>query len=156
MTFKKAKTIRNGLSMSEMNPLNHKWSDFAILSELALHQFQKNLLLRVIFYQWPKLGLDSNLKSHLTNIHLSYFNLLFLKKKDLCFFTSIKIQQAFLLIFKSKSMLAILPYCFIQRLKLEHFKLNLNCHFKSILSFWIGINPILFPLSTAQKTIIQS
>ena len=33
MTFKKAemaKTLRNGLSMIEMNPLNHNWSDFAI------------------------------------------------------------------------------------------------------------------------------
>jgi hypothetical protein len=33
MTFKKAemaKTLRNGLSMIEMNPLNHKWLDFAI------------------------------------------------------------------------------------------------------------------------------
>jgi hypothetical protein len=33
MTFKKAemaKTLRNGLSMIETNPLNHKWLDFAI------------------------------------------------------------------------------------------------------------------------------
>ena len=33
MTFKKAemaKTLRDGLSMIEMNPLNHNWSDFAI------------------------------------------------------------------------------------------------------------------------------
>ena len=33
MTFKKAeiaKTLRNGLSMIEMNPLNHNWLDFAI------------------------------------------------------------------------------------------------------------------------------
>ena len=33
MTFKKAemaKTLRNGLSMIEANPLNHNWSDFAI------------------------------------------------------------------------------------------------------------------------------
>ena len=31
--FKKAemaKTLRNGLSMIEMNPLNHNWSDFVI------------------------------------------------------------------------------------------------------------------------------
>ena len=31
MTFKKAemaKTLRNGLSMIEMNPFNHNWSDF--------------------------------------------------------------------------------------------------------------------------------
>ena len=45
MTFKKAemaKTLRNGLSMIETNPLNYKWFDFAIYSGLALHQFQKN------------------------------------------------------------------------------------------------------------------
>ena len=33
MTFKKPemdKTLRNGLIMSEMDPLNHKWLDFAI------------------------------------------------------------------------------------------------------------------------------
>ena len=33
MTFKKAeiaKTLRNGLSMIEMTPLNHNWSDFVI------------------------------------------------------------------------------------------------------------------------------
>ena len=33
MTFEKAemaKTLRNGLSMIETNPLNHKWLDFAI------------------------------------------------------------------------------------------------------------------------------
>ena len=50
MTFKKAemaKTLRNGLSMIETNPLNHNWWDFAIKSGLALHQFQKKLLLRV-------------------------------------------------------------------------------------------------------------
>ena len=32
MTFKKLevdKTLRNGLFMSEMDPLNHKWLDFA-------------------------------------------------------------------------------------------------------------------------------
>jgi hypothetical protein len=48
MTFKKAemaKTLKNGLSIIETNPLNHNWLDFAILSELTLHQFQKNLLL---------------------------------------------------------------------------------------------------------------
>ena len=51
MTFKKAemaKTLRNGLSMIETNPLSHNWSDFAILSGLTLHQFQKKLLLRYI------------------------------------------------------------------------------------------------------------
>ena len=34
MTFKKAemaKTLKNGLSMIETNPLNHNWSDFVIL-----------------------------------------------------------------------------------------------------------------------------
>ena len=48
MTFKKAemaKTLKNGLRMIETNPLNHNWSDFAILSGLTLHQFQKKLLL---------------------------------------------------------------------------------------------------------------
>ena len=33
MTFKKAeiaKTLKNGLSMIETNPLNHNWTDFAI------------------------------------------------------------------------------------------------------------------------------
>ena len=48
MTFKKAemaKTLENGLSMIETNPLNHNWSHFMILSGLTLHQFQKKLLL---------------------------------------------------------------------------------------------------------------
>ena len=48
MTFKKAdmaKTLRNGLSMIETNPLNHNWTDFAIQSGLTLHQFQTKLLL---------------------------------------------------------------------------------------------------------------
>ena len=43
MTFKKAemaKTLRNGLNMIKMNPLNHKWLDFAIQSGLALHQLR--------------------------------------------------------------------------------------------------------------------
>jgi hypothetical protein len=60
MTFKKAemaKTLRNGLSMIETNPLNHNWSHFVILLGLTLHQFQKKLLLRVIFDQWPKLNI---------------------------------------------------------------------------------------------------
>ena len=51
MTFKKAemaKTLKNGLSMIEMNPLNHNWLDFVILSGLTLHQFQKKLLLSVL------------------------------------------------------------------------------------------------------------
>ena len=45
--FKKAemaKTLRNGLSMIEMNSLNHNLSE----SGLALHQFQKKLLLSYI------------------------------------------------------------------------------------------------------------
>ena len=36
-----AKTLRNGLIMIEMNPLNHNWLDFMILTGLTLHQFQK-------------------------------------------------------------------------------------------------------------------
>ena len=51
MTFKKAemaKTLRNGLSMIERNPLNHNWWDFAIYSGFTLHQFQKKLLLSKI------------------------------------------------------------------------------------------------------------
>ena len=51
MTFKKAemaKTLKNGLSMIETNPLNHNWSHFVILSGLTLHQFQKKLLLIVL------------------------------------------------------------------------------------------------------------
>ena len=35
------KTLRNGLSMSETDPLNHKGLNFAIQLGLALHQFQK-------------------------------------------------------------------------------------------------------------------
>jgi hypothetical protein len=44
MTFKRPeidKILRNGLSMIEMNPLNHKWFDFTIYLGLALHQFKK-------------------------------------------------------------------------------------------------------------------
>ena len=51
MTFKKPemdKTLWNGLSMIETDPLNHKWLDFVIQSGLALHQFQKKLLLNRI------------------------------------------------------------------------------------------------------------
>ena len=50
MTFKKAemaKTLKNGLIMIEMNPLNHIWSHFVILLGLTLHRFQKKLLLSV-------------------------------------------------------------------------------------------------------------
>ena len=65
MTFKKAemaKTSKNGLSMIEMNPLNHNWSHFVILPGLTLHQFQKKLLLRDIFYQWPKLDVEAEIQ----------------------------------------------------------------------------------------------
>ena len=51
MTFKKAemaKTLRNGSSMIETNPLNHNWADFAIYLGLTLHQFKKKLLLSTI------------------------------------------------------------------------------------------------------------
>ena len=44
MIFKKAemaKTLRNGLSMSEMDHPNHKWLDFVIELGLALHQLKK-------------------------------------------------------------------------------------------------------------------
>ena len=49
MTFKKPemeKTLRNGLIMSEMDPLNHIQLDFAIQSGLPLRQFQRKLLLK--------------------------------------------------------------------------------------------------------------
>ena len=52
MTFKKAemaKTLENGLSMIEMNPLNYNWSHFVILLGLTLHQFQEKLLLSTNF-----------------------------------------------------------------------------------------------------------
>ena len=48
MTFKKAemeKKPRNGLSLRETDPLNHKQLDFAIWLGLLLHQFKKKLLL---------------------------------------------------------------------------------------------------------------
>ena len=54
MTFKKAemaKTLENGLSMIEMNPLNHNWSHFMIFLGLTLHQFQKKLLLSDLLFQ---------------------------------------------------------------------------------------------------------
>ena len=57
MTFKKAemaKTLKNGLIMIEMNPLNHNWSHFVILSGLTLHQFQKKLLLKGTFRELPE------------------------------------------------------------------------------------------------------
>ena len=72
MTFKKAemaKTLKNGLIMIEMNPLNHNWSHLVILSGLTLHQFQKKLLLgRRQFVggggvkNWSNLSTNSNLK----------------------------------------------------------------------------------------------
>ena len=52
MTFKKAemaKTLKNGLSMIEMNPLNHNWLDFVILLGLTLHQFQKKTAVKYLF-----------------------------------------------------------------------------------------------------------
>ena len=42
------KTLRNGLIKSKMDPLNHKWLDFAIQLGLILHQFQTKLLLSKI------------------------------------------------------------------------------------------------------------
>jgi len=46
MTFKKAEmakiNLRSGLSMSETDPLSHKWFDFEIYLGLALHQFKKS------------------------------------------------------------------------------------------------------------------
>ena len=48
MTFKKAdmaKTLKHRFRMIETNPLNPKWLDFAILTGLALHQFQTKWLL---------------------------------------------------------------------------------------------------------------
>ena len=62
MTFKKAemaKTLENGLSMIEMNPLNHNWSHFVILLGLTLHQFQKKLLLRDTSFQTMHLSVYS-------------------------------------------------------------------------------------------------
>ena len=50
-----AKTLKNGLSMIETNPLNHNWSDFVILSGLSLHQFQKKLLLNLTDDNHPNL-----------------------------------------------------------------------------------------------------
>ena len=41
MIFGNGKNPENGLSVIETNPLNHNWSDFAILLGLTLHQFQK-------------------------------------------------------------------------------------------------------------------
>ena len=56
MTFKKAemaKTLRNGLSMIETNPLNHIWSDLVILLGLSLNRFQKKLLLSIFVCSMP-------------------------------------------------------------------------------------------------------
>ena len=52
MTFKNAemaKTLKNGLSIIETNLLNLNWSDFAILSGLTLHQFQKKNTVKCTF-----------------------------------------------------------------------------------------------------------
>ena len=38
-------TLENGLGMSVMDSINHKWLDFAIQLGLTLHQFQTKLLL---------------------------------------------------------------------------------------------------------------
>ena len=56
MTFKKAemeKTLKNGLSRIETNPLNHNWSHFAILSGLTLHQFQKKNVIGFYKFKIP-------------------------------------------------------------------------------------------------------
>ena len=42
------KILKNGLSMSETDPLNHKWLDFAIQSGLTLHQFKKKTAVKDI------------------------------------------------------------------------------------------------------------
>ena len=58
-----AKTIRNGLSMIETNPLNHNWSDFEIQSGLALHQFKKKTAVKWrIFTQPGNIGTGKNAK----------------------------------------------------------------------------------------------
>ena len=38
----------NGLSMSETDPLNYKWLDFAIQSGLTLHQLKKKTAVKDI------------------------------------------------------------------------------------------------------------
>ena len=58
MTFKKAemaKTLKNGLSMIETNPLNHNWLDFMILTGLTLHQFQKVTAVKRTYKNVPSL-----------------------------------------------------------------------------------------------------
>ena len=76
-----AKTLRNGLSMSEMDPLNHKWLDFAIKSGLALHQFQLKLLLRATLSLRASLGVRAALWTWLFYMKiLLYLARLFLKK----------------------------------------------------------------------------
>ena len=84
MTFKKAemaKTLRNGLSMIETNPLNHMWSDFVILSGLSLHRFQKKLLLRVIFYQWPKLCIGLDVEANIQILKGIYCKVIYNEKR---------------------------------------------------------------------------
>ena len=52
MTFKKAemaKTLKDGLSMIETNPLQHNWWHFTIQLGLALHQFQKKTAVKYLY-----------------------------------------------------------------------------------------------------------
>jgi hypothetical protein len=68
MTFKKAemaKTLGNGLSMIETNPLNHNWLDFAIYSGLALHQYQKNLQLSF----WSQDDINCMMECHMSSLN---------------------------------------------------------------------------------------
>ena len=88
MAFKKAemaKTLRNGLSMVEMNPLNHNWSHFVILLGLTLHQFQKKLLLSlsrlVLGKKYPEKLTFSIVKSEKFSVKFSHFCRIFLKLK---------------------------------------------------------------------------
>ena len=85
MTFKKAemsKTLKNGLGMIETNPLNHNWLDFAILLGLTLHQFQKKLLLRTVYYICqPFLNSDASVTSFFADTYTSLESLHFVKIK---------------------------------------------------------------------------
>ena len=70
MTFKKAdmaKTLKHRFRMIETNPLNPKWLDFAILTGLALHQFQTKWLLSGEFSA-------SQAKKELVKIQNLYFS----------------------------------------------------------------------------------
>ena len=78
MTFKKAetaKTLRNGLSVIETNPLNHNWLDFANQLGLALHQFQKNLLLSLPLNVYSWLPIIVLYISVLNEFDLNYLNI---------------------------------------------------------------------------------